>query len=55
MIIDFWSVLKIEPTKDKNIIKNAYADMLKIYHPEEHPDEFLRIQNAYENALNYIK
>ena len=55
MIIEFWSVLKIEPTKDKNIIKNAYADMLKIYHPEEHPDEFLRVQKAYNDAMNYAK
>ena len=55
MIIDFWSVLKIEPTKDKKIIQNAYADMLKIYHPEEQPDEFLCVKKAYNDAMNYAK
>lgn len=43
--------LKIEPTKDRKVIKRAYAAMAKKYHPEEQPEKWLRIKEAYEIAL----
>ena len=46
-----WQVLRIEPTKDKRAIKKAYGAMLKEYHPEENPVEFMIIQKAYKAAL----
>lgn len=55
IMINAFFVLGIEPTTDKSIIQKAYADLLKTYHPEDQPDEFLRIQKAYKNAMNYAK
>ena len=46
-----WEVLKIEPTSDKRQIRKAYAALTKIYHAEEHPEEFSEIQQAYRAAL----
>ena len=44
-------ILEIEPTDDKKEIKKAYARLVKRYHPEEHPEEWEKIHNAYEQAL----
>ena len=53
MINDMWNWLRIEPTEDKDLIRKAYASQAKTYHPEEHPDEFQKLQDAYKNALRY--
>lgn len=47
-----WDVLGIEPTQDKKEIKKAYARLLKQYHPEENPEEFIQIQTAYQQCLH---
>lgn len=47
-----WKVLGIEPTSDKKEIKKAYARLLKQYHPEENPEEFKQIQEAYQHCLH---
>lgn len=47
-----WEVLGIEPTSDKKEIKKAYARLLKQYHPEENPEEFKQIQEAYQHCLH---
>ena len=43
----------IDPTDDKKKIKVAYSKMLKKYHPEDFPEMFMRINEAYETALEY--
>ena len=50
-----WDILEINPTKDKQEIKRAYAKKTIIYHPEENPEEFKTLQNAYKSALAYAK
>ena len=45
-----WEILGIEPTKDIMEIKRAYARLAKQYNPEEHPEEFKRIFDAYKSA-----
>ena len=50
-----WEILGIEPTKDIKKIKSAYAKLAKKFNPEEYPDEFQNIHDAYKNALNYAK
>lgn len=55
IMINSFSVLGIEPTTDKSIIQKAYTDLIKKYHPDDQPDEFLRIQKAYKDAMNYAK
>ncbi len=52
---NIWEWLNIEPTTETAVIKSAYASQLKLYHPEEHPDEFQELQMAYKSALKYAK
>ena len=47
-----WQVLGLSgPTPDKKAIKRAYAQQVKLYHPEDHPEEFQALQAAYQEAL----
>lgn len=46
-----WDILGIPPTSDKKEIKKAYARQSAACHPEEHPEEFERLYNAYKTAL----
>ena len=58
MILDFaeaFKILEIEPTSDKKKIKVAYSKMLKKYHPEDFPEMFMKINEAYEIALGYAE
>ncbi|NWO18477.1 DnaJ domain-containing protein [Leptotrichia sp. oral taxon 223] len=48
-----FKILEIEPTDDKKKIKVAYSKMLKKYHPEDFPEMFMKINEAYETALEY--
>ena len=50
-----FKILKIEPTSDKKEIKVAYSKMLKKYHPEDFPEMFMKINEAYEKALGYAE
>lgn len=50
-----WSILGIEPTKDISKIKKAYAQRLKIYHPEDDPAGFQKLREAYDAAVKYSK
>ncbi len=52
---DFWSILGIEPTTNKKVIQQAYADKLKIYHPEDDPVGFQNLRDAYRCAIAYAK
>ncbi|MCM1388572.1 MAG: J domain-containing protein [Bacillus sp. (in: Bacteria)] len=53
--MDIWEWLDISPTTDIAKIKSAYAQQAKLYHPEEHPEEFKALQNAYKLALRIAK
>lgn len=48
-----FKILEIEPTDDKKKIKIAYSKMLKEYHPEEFPEIFMKIREAYQTALEF--
>ncbi|MEW4412365.1 hypothetical protein [Clostridium sp. AN503] len=50
-----WEELGISPTTDKKIIRQAYARKSSECHPEEHPEEFRRLHDAYEAALDAAK
>lgn len=53
--MNIWEILGIEPTKDKKVIKRAYAAQTKIVHPEEKPEEFKLLHEAYQAALRYAE
>ncbi len=46
-----WFVLGIEPTKDKAAITNAYRQKLRQTNPDDKPEEFKALRQAYEEAL----
>ncbi|BBM38185.1 hypothetical protein JCM16775_0893 [Leptotrichia hofstadii] len=50
-----FKILEIEPMSDKKKIKVAYSKMLKKYHPEDFPEMFMKINEAYEKALRYAE
>ncbi|BCN32326.1 J domain-containing protein [Anaeromicropila herbilytica] len=53
--MNIWDILEIEQTADRAIIKKAYARKLKIYHPEDDPEGFQKLREAYDRALKYAK
>ncbi|MCM1191121.1 MAG: DnaJ domain-containing protein [Butyrivibrio sp.] len=53
--MNIWEILGIPPTTDVTAIKKAYADRAKKWHPEEHPEEFKRLRNAYQTAVKLAK
>ncbi|MBE6977240.1 MAG: tetratricopeptide repeat protein [Ruminococcaceae bacterium] len=46
-----WFILGIEPTKDKKAITDAYRQKLRQTNPEDKPEEFKALRNAYEEAI----
>ena len=48
-----FKVLGIEPTSDKKQIKKAYAKLAARYHPEEYPEQWKEIHEAYEAAIQF--
>ena len=46
-----WAELGIEPTRDAAAIRRAYAAKLKTIPPDEDPQAFARLRQAYERAL----
>lgn len=47
-----FEILGIAPTEDAREIKRAYSNLVRKFHPEEHPEEWQRIHDAYEIALD---
>lgn len=49
---DVWSVLGIQPTQDVAQIKSAYARQSKTCNPEDDPQGFMRLREAYHAAMD---
>lgn len=50
---NIWEILGIEPTAVKREIKKAYAAQSKLHHPDEDPEGFAQLNEAYQQALQY--
>ncbi len=50
-----WDVLCIDETDDKKTIKKAYAQLIKKYRPDEDPEKFQEIHQAYQYALDLLR
>ena len=53
--MNIWEILGIEPTWDQGAVRRAYAAAAARYNPEEHPEEFLAVRQAYEQALAFAR
>ena len=48
-----WNLLGIEPTKDISSIKKAYKTKLAETNPEDKPEEFMALREAFEAAMEW--
>lgn len=55
MIAPFWSVLGLEPTRDETTIRRSYAARLRATNPEDDPEGFKALREAYETALQVAR
>jgi len=53
--VEAFSRLGIPITKDVPSIKKAYQNLAPRYHPEEDPEGFMRLHDAYKSALAYAQ
>lgn len=54
-MMNCWEILGISETSDLAAVRKAYAAKAKEWHPEEHPEEFKRLQQAYRSAARAAK
>lgn len=52
---EIWKVLELEKTKDEEKVKLAYREKLVSVNPEDDPEGFMRLRQAYEEALEFTK
>lgn len=50
----WWAVLGIAPTEDVRAVKRAYASRLKECRPEDDPQGFARLREAYDAVLDAL-
>lgn len=53
-INEAFAILGMAATKDENAIKNAYRSLLKDNNPEDNPEGFKQLREAYETACEYV-
>ena len=49
--MNIWETLGIEPTTDVKLIRRRYAELVRLYHPEDQPEIYQEIVEAYQEAL----
>lgn len=54
-INEAFAILDIAVTKDENAIRDAYHKLLAVNNPEDNPEGFKRLREAYEVACEYAR
>jgi len=49
---DYYSMLKIEKTATAAEIKRAYFTLVRAFPPDRHPEEFMKVRQAYEVLID---
>ena len=52
---EIFSVLEIQETKDKDAIRSAYMTKLSVTNPEDDPEGFKRLREAYDQAIVFAE
>lgn len=52
--MNHWDLLELQATRDPQAIRHAYLKQLLTIHPQQHPNDFHRLREAYEDALDEI-
>jgi hypothetical protein len=55
MTFDCWKVLDLPGRTDERSVKRQYARLLKIRRPDEDPEAFQQLREAYEHALQILR
>ena len=50
-----FEILGIDPTTEIRAIRKAYAAKSRQFHPEEQPEEFKQLHDAYQMALAWAR
>ena len=53
--MNIWKILGIEPTQDVKVIRKRYTELVRLYHPEDQPELYQEIVQAYQEALAYAR
>ena len=53
--MNIWETLGIESTTDVKLIRRRYAELVRLYHPEDQPEIYQEIVEAYQEALTYAR
>lgn len=50
-----WAILDLSADADERAIRRRYAQLLKVHRPDEDPQAFQRLREAYEDALEIVR
>ena len=51
----YYEILGLEaPPTDRKAVKRAYSKKLKVTRPDDDPDGFMRLRDAYDRALDIL-
>ena len=51
--MNIWKILGIEPTQDVKVIRRRYAELVRLYHPEDQPELYQEIKEKQDALARY--